>query len=255
MGKLLGFKKDALKYVNLDNDTDMFDTYELYIRYFKKFFSNEDLNFLKLINRDLFKQLIMTSHYGIGKNAAFKDFNKIVSVLNTDKELKKRLLSNFTKIFNILKSQRVEGLIYNNSKYDFIKAVSLLKSFKVLDLEVFINYFKCETYVIEYKFNGVRKSITMQYANYNKIDIQKTDIALFVNAIHMLDASFLRRIVIEMSQLNVCIVVVHDGFGVPFFDVGNLILYANEVFLIEENLSVFDNINKDLTVNSNSIII
>jgi len=55
---------------------------------------------------------------------------------------------------------------------------------------------------------------------------------------------------------NTPIVVIHDGFGVPFFKTGDLLIYANISFNINLNSGVFNNVNKNLKkISSNSIII
>ena len=123
------------------------------------------------------------------------------------------------------------------------------------DLEVFIAYYKPKTHIIEYRFGTERKSVSIGIQNTEVLDEIKTNTAKFVNLIHMLDASYLRRIVNKLDELNINIITIHDGFCVPFSDVGLLINYANEAFKMDEGCGVFCDINKFRLLASNSIIV
>ena len=76
-GKLLGFKSEALEYVNLTNTTKYFDTYELFISELLKYIlikkPKQYKRFKLLLNRKLLKQLIMTIGYSIGQKHAYVD--------------------------------------------------------------------------------------------------------------------------------------------------------------------------------------
>jgi len=120
---------------------------------------------------------------------------------------------------------------------------------------VFIAYYKPKIHIIEYRFGVERKSVSVGIQDMEIFDEMKTKTAKFVNLVHMLDASYLRRIVNKVDELNINIITIHDGFCVPFSDVGLLINYANEAFKMDEGCGIFCNINKFEPLASNSIII
>ena len=81
IGALCGYKQDTLKYINLDNDYFMYDTYVvilnklLTILFRRKKFKNEKMRrYLKFLTRDLLKSTIMTIAYGIGIKKSKKNF-------------------------------------------------------------------------------------------------------------------------------------------------------------------------------------
>jgi hypothetical protein len=102
----------------------MYDTYELYISYLKQYFNKNCPDIVDYITRNLLKKTIMTVHYGIGKDSAFSDFAESVNKLAVTKDIKKKLQSNFHKIYKILYNQEIElKYLYLHSKVDFEKAV------------------------------------------------------------------------------------------------------------------------------------
>lgn len=124
IGKVLGFKSDALTYVNLANETHMYDTYELYISYLKKYFDKNCPDIVDYITRTLLKKTIMTVHYGIGRDSAFSDFMESVNKLVVTKDIREKLQSNFHKIYKILYKQEVESkYLYLHNRVDFERAV------------------------------------------------------------------------------------------------------------------------------------
>lgn len=256
MGKILGFKENSLKFVNLDNTYKMYDTYELYVNYFKNMFEKTNTDIVKYITRDFLKNTIMTVPYGIGSTKAFKNFCDSADDLKIHKTTKKNLLRVFNKIYRTLHSQIIEReYLYKKCKGDFKEATKGFKSFCVSDFELYIDYFKVKNVVIEYKFLGKRKSLVIDVVDNNIIDKKKTETAIFVNLIHMLDSSFLRRLVLKLNEADIRSLTIHDSFCVSFYDVGFLILYANDSFCVEENCNIFLDINAGLSIKSESILI
>lgn len=92
-----------------------------------------------------------------------------------------------------------------------------------------------------------RHSVSLNYLIFQNLDkysklnkgvtysINKTKTACYVNAIHCLDASYLRRIAFYCKLYGISILVIHDGFGVAFNKVNLLIDIANIAFC--ENLN------------------
>jgi hypothetical protein len=76
-GKLLGFTKKSLKYVNLSSSNSYYDTYELYVNeliiYLKKKNIKNLCKLIKLLDRKLLKNMIMTVGYSIGSKKAYVD--------------------------------------------------------------------------------------------------------------------------------------------------------------------------------------
>lgn len=256
MGKVLGFKAGSLKYVNLDNDTHMFDTYQLYIDYFKSYFSSSCPEITSYITRGLLKKVIMTVPYGVSSDSAFKYYFDEVQNIGASEDIKKKLLSNFHKIYNILNDQIIEtNYLYVKNKASFIKETADLDFFTLDDIKLYNEYYLTKKYTIEFRVGGVRKSITLQEADPKKIDKKKTDLAKFVNLIHMLDAYYLRKITQKMGLLGIDILTIHDAFALPYYEVGVLLLYANDVFSVTGGSNLQVNINLKTNINSNSILI
>jgi hypothetical protein len=256
MGKILGFRQESLKLVNLSNTYTMYDTYELYVNFFKKTLVNHGDEVVKHITRNLLKKTIMTVPYGIGSRKAFKDFCDHVDDLNITKVNKFNLLKVFNKVYQTLDNQIIETeYLYIKNKNEFKKRVLNFKTLEVSDFKIHINYYKAKKVIIEYKILNKRKSVVINTVDTNSIDKQKTEIATFVNTIHMLDAAYLRRLVRKLKGVGIHSVTIHDAFCVPFYDVGFLILYANDAFLIDEDCGIFTNINKNINVKSESILI
>lgn len=256
MGKILGFKKDSLKLVNLNNTHDTYDTYDLYVNYFKNILEKDNKELIKYVTRDLLKKTIMTVPYGIGSKKAFKNFCDHVDGLEIPKDDKLSLIKIFYKIYQVLDGQIIEmGYLYIKNKNEFKKKVLGFKTLEVCDFKIHIDYFNTKKAVIEYKILNQRKSVVINLVDTSSINEAKTEVATFVNTVHMLDAAYLRRLVRRLKDVGICSVTIHDAFCVPFYDVGFLILYANDAFLIEEDCGVFLHINKDIVVKSESILI
>ena len=234
----------------------MFDTYELYINFFKELFKTKNPDIVPFLGRKILKKIIMTVPYGIGSTSAFKYFCDLVDKNIAEKKIKTQLLKEFNGIYKVLADQLVESkFLYKKSKTDFKKRLANFESIKVEDFELFIDYYKPKSVVIEYIFSKKRKSITIEVADLHNIDEKKTEISALVNLIHMLDASFLRRLVRKLNELDVRIITIHDGFLVPFYEVDFLIICANDAFMVTEDCGIFKNINCDITIESNSILI
>lgn len=95
VGIACGFNEDSLKYVNLDNTDEMYDTYHVIINNLKKYLEiNKNkydskkqkllLEVIKYFDRKLLKNTIMTINYGIGIKKAFKNFKVLLQDLPGD---------------------------------------------------------------------------------------------------------------------------------------------------------------------------
>lgn len=78
-GKLLGYKPEALPYLNLNNQTYVYDTYHIYLTSLRKYIEHIypnlfDNNLDKIILRTVFKNMIMTIEYGVTEYTAFHEY-------------------------------------------------------------------------------------------------------------------------------------------------------------------------------------
>lgn len=72
-GKVLGYRSETLTYLNLDNIKEGYDTYQVIIDELCSYLKREypiwgDL--IKLLNRKILKNLVMTSEYGVTRQTA-----------------------------------------------------------------------------------------------------------------------------------------------------------------------------------------
>jgi hypothetical protein len=260
-GKLFGFRKESLEYVNLTNTTRYYDTYELFIsellKYIKLKKPNLHTKLAALLNRKVLKQLIMTIGYSIGPKQAYVDWVETVEdllITHNDKEFLKK---NFNLIFNFLKSGYVDTtILYKNSRVCFIKAIKELEYFTLNDIKIPLYYYYSNT--TDLKFYNAGKVYTVSYTttDYNKIDKVKTDTALIVNCIHALDAIYLRRIIVLANDCGIYIGPLHDGYFIPFYHVDMLLFIANKAFVVDEVVEILGNINADIPpIHSTSILL
>lgn len=95
-GKLLGYNYENLHLLNLQNVDSLFDTYQIYINELKRHFNimlkNLDSKFIEKVEqhmvRALFKNLIMTSEYGVTHYTAYREFLQTLSEQVVDADIK-----------------------------------------------------------------------------------------------------------------------------------------------------------------------
>lgn len=103
-----------------------------------------------------------------------------------------------------------------------------------------------------------RHSISLNYHIDNNLEVYrkkrpiggeyslaKTKTAAYVNAIHSLDAHYLRCITRRCHEDTLPVITIHDGFGIPFYRVGKFIEIANRAFAESSSID-----NKLVTKNS-----
>lgn len=72
-GKVLGYRRETLKYLNLDNTSEGYDTYQIIINELCNYLLKEQPHWedsIKLLNRKILKNLVMTSEYGVTRRTA-----------------------------------------------------------------------------------------------------------------------------------------------------------------------------------------
>ena len=270
IGIACGFKENSLKYVNLDNEDCMYDTYHVIINHLKKYLNKHysskknNVNINKLISsidfldRNLLKNTIMTINYGIGIKNSFKNFKLLLQNLPKDyfsddiiknTTILSNLEDSFYYIFNSIKRGDVFKDFYKNNIVDV--RLSLLENnmVKFDDITMYNEYYHNTSKHIEIRiYSDEVATIGKKYNRYTLnrcvsqedrafdaeiiINKNKTETACWVNLIHMLDAKYLRDII---SLLNVGGVVdvfsLHDGWAVCWFDVDSLLIAANSCVL------------------------
>lgn len=206
-GILLGYKKNMLKYLNLDNE-DWCDTYQYIINKFLK--SNNELKWeSEKINNNIFKRkhwksTIMTIPY----NAEwFTCFTKLIKSLREDgieykklSEQDKKQLKNIHKTFYDKIKKDVKKEFYEGDINDII--IFKYNKWITVSIEEYkINYKKARD-----KYSNVLYMLTE--------DEKGTKRALEANNMHYRDAELVKNIIEKFE-----IIPIHDCFGVRLSEI------------------------------------
>ena len=296
IGALCGYKQDTLKYINLDNDYFMYDTYVVILNKLikilirkKAFKKAEADHILKFLTRDLLKATIMTIAYGIGIKKSKKNFetklnNYPVGWFSTEHkdeiDIKKKLLEVFIIIFKILKSGRVELEFFEKSIKDVKKQllgragldqryndVGIDMGIKLTDLSMPIRYnvtvqdqidvnidTKTERGVVRFTLGNQKIKINKE-TNRPYVDSSKTDIAMFVNTVHLIDAYYLRKIVNTLDEeYGIKILCVHDGFGIDYTQIDKLMVVACQKIITNLDIGIVDTNNGKIVADGLSMV-
>ena len=258
-GKLLGYNSQGLKYLNLDNELFAYDTYHIFIINLKQklketqpdIWTDTHLNYL---NRKLLKNIIMTSEYGVSAYTAWIEYQEIIKTLYKNHSCFSFLndYKRFFDIYSILKNGSLDTYFYKNNKQEwadnFLK--KNIKKLTFMDLDLPIHYYNKINYPIyvEMGLKGGKRSrhvlnVPLSYTNnvalYEHtlitlkkplVDTRKTKTALYVNAIHALDAFYLREITKKCKQNGLPLATIHDGFAVPYPCGSWIVSIANNCF-------------------------
>ena len=276
-----GFKESSLEYLNLNNTTYMYDTYTVIISELKKLLNLEKTfrkneyflrikPFINYLDRNILKGTIMTINYGIGQKTALKNFIELINNLddnyfNDDKvennKIVNGLIDNFIILFNILKRGIIEDKFYYNNIDGVKNKLIKMNEINLPDIKMYIPYYTTTQEQIEVVLYddeiSTGNKIKLRYTLGNQkvkrigvgsseivIDDRKTNVALFVNLIHMLDAYYLRRIVTKLHKNhNIDIFTIHDGFAIEYESVDLLVLIANTSIPMSLDLKLGENIN------------
>jgi hypothetical protein len=201
----------------------------------------------KLLKRRLLKKMIMTVAYNIGFSKARDDFIETINELKYSYEEKDVLIRIFPTIFMFLRGGWVDkNILYKHGREVFLENLLTISGLQLGDIFVPTKYFNVKTEDIRWYTNnkGVF-TISYQQADFTSEDNKKTKTAAFVNCVHALDASYLRRIIISCNDYNIKVGTIHDGFLVVFFKSGLLINIANRAFRLDE-VDIVPNQNKSI---------
>lgn len=236
-GNILGFKQEALKYLNLDNEFSYYDTYELFIsELLKKIIESQiesKSKLTKLLNRKILKKMIMTVAYSVGFIKARDDFIHVIKTAGYNTKDTGFLVGLYPKIYFFFKGCSVDtNFLYTHTKAYFLKKLFESNGLELDDIKIPTEYYKLVSEDIRYYANDNKVfTLTYLYANLQKEDCIKTKLAAFVNCVHALDAAYLRRIIKLCNSYNIPVGTIHDGFCVPFIKSGILIHIANKAFI------------------------
>ena len=296
IGALCGYKQDTLKYINLDNDYFMYDTYVVILNKLikilikKKIFKRAGADhILKFLTRDLLKSTIMTIAYGIGIKKSKKNFETKLnnypvgwfSVESKDEiDIKKKLLEVFTTIFRILKSGKVELEFFEKNIKDVKKQllkragldpmyrdIGIDKGIRLTDLSMPIRYnitvqdqidvnidTKTKKGVVRFTLGNQKIKINKE-TNKPYVDSSKTNIAMFVNTVHLIDAYYLRKIVNTLyEEYGIRILCVHDGFGIDYTQIDKLMVVACQKIITNLDIGIVDTNNSKIVADGLNMV-
>lgn len=286
-GKLLGYNLDKLAYLNLANQTTAIDTYQIFIVQLKRLLvtANPELwrdPILQLLDRSLLKKLIMTVEYGVSRYTASEEFRHTVdelSTLNPDYNVLKDP-KYFDALFKAMQGGGLDLFFYQTTKKAWSKKILDSRVDKMIldDITIPIPYYYnlAQQIYFEHPNSPVRKrsvlsvqfSVIDNFASYQKLcrgnkktsatyeDVKKSAAAVYVNAIHALDAAYLRRIISSCWHKNIAIATIHDGFAIPYDHSLWLISTANTNFFPVRTSNLTDpTLNCCFKITSNTIIV
>lgn len=253
--KLLGFKPESLKYLNLDNSTIAYDTYTIYILKLKQILVQRGwtLHQLNLLTRALLKQVIMTIGYGVTFYTAYKRHKIVASELVSSEDDYNWITDQgvFKQIFQLLATSECDNEFYILTKDNWTNKQNLLDYFQLPDLKFTPLYLKPSiklknlelppvnntrvhhqiSFILNYEDDQQLYLAQLKIDDVTKaVDKQKTIRAVYVNAVHALDAYYMRSILEQITKRKSLIISVHDGFAIPPTQVSWLISSANMVF-------------------------
>ena len=202
LGILLGYKEEKLKYLNINNDDSLCDTYGYLM---EKFLKDETKIFWK---REYWKNTIMTIPYN---SVWFSCFEKFIDKIKKDgieynkmsMEDKERI-KKMHKNFYVDIKDKIKDEFYNNDNNSLLKFK--YNEWRKIDVK-------------EYKINY--KKARDKYTNtlYMLIDDEKaTKRALEANNMHYLDALLVKELLKKFEILSI-----HDDFGVRLCELHLLI--------------------------------
>ena len=247
-GKILGYNELSMKMLNLNNLEIGYDTYQVLINRLKDSLADKNPaiwldGVLALLTRSFLKNLIMTCEYGVTILTARREFLQIVNALiKTQPEysifLKEIYLND---LYSVLREGGPAQLFYRDSKSSWI-TLALAHSgarLQLPDITIPLTYYHRVTHTLYYDHTAPgqkrsRTTITVhfnigrnqdlyqkilaqkRFKNYKYLDNRKARAAAYVNAVHALDAVYLREIAYSCRTNHVSLATIHDGFVIPF---------------------------------------
>lgn len=239
--KILGYKnEDSLKYANLSDNDNWWDTYEVI---FQKWLENErksqttyNENDYSIYNRNTFKSIIMTEPYGAKYLPSFNRFkNNVKKEFNKEIEIETNEEVTFKRFFNFLQNDVQTSLFFKNHTEILKKyAINQLKNNNNIiitshDSIISLNYYLKEDETLDYiyKYEDKTIRITKIFKKLNKSKINKKDSieALKPNWVQNCDSIVLRDIfkLLKLTRLSI-----HDSVLIDHINTSNFIIKANQ---------------------------
>ena len=178
----------------------------------------------------------------------------------------------FTTIFKILKSGKIELTFFEKSIKDVKKQlleragldckyqdIGIDTGIKLTDLSMPIRYnitvqdqidinidTKTKKGVVRFTL-GNQKIKTNKETNRPYVDSSKTNTAMFVNTVHLIDAYYLRKIVNTLyDEYDIKILCVHDGFGIDYTQIDKLMIVACQKIITNLDISIVETNNNKI---------
>ena len=178
----------------------------------------------------------------------------------------------FTTIFKILKSGKIELTFFEKSIKDVKKQlleragldckyqdIGIDTGIKLTDLSMPIRYnitvqdqidinidTKTKKGVVRFTLGNQKIKINKE-TNRPYVDSSKTNTAMFVNTVHLIDAYYLRKIVNTLyDEYDIKILCVHDGFGIDYTQIDKLMIVACQKIITNLDISIVDTNNNKI---------
>jgi len=287
-GKLLGYQPDSMQFLNLCNEKTAYDTYVIYIRELVKLLKQVNPQRwsperCRLLNRDFLKNLIMTREYGVTSYTATREFiGEVRQWLKKDPNyLFFADTEVFEEIFKTLGADSFDKIFYHISKDEWLKrALGQNCTYMELeDIKIHTTYYSTKSSYLSVEVGkqagkrarhvvsvnsywefregkqGPEKGVSKTNYTVNQL---KTKAALRVNAIHALDALYLRNIAQACQLHGLPLAAIHDGFATPYTHGSWIISTANACFFKGTNYPFsfyWNNAGNLPNVSSDTIII
>lgn len=102
---------------------------------------------------------------------------------------------------------------------------------------------------------GNQKIKVNKETNVPYVDSSKTDIAMFVNTVHLIDAYYLRKIVNTLyEEYGIKILCVHDGFGIDYTQIDKLMIVACQKILTNLDIGIVDTNNSKIVADGLNMV-
>lgn len=178
----------------------------------------------------------------------------------------------FTTIFKILKSGKIELTFFEKSIKDVKKQlleragldykyqdIGIDTGIKLTDLSMPIRYnitvqdqidinidTKTKKGVVRFTLGNQKIKINKE-TNRPYVDSSKTNTAMFVNTVHLIDAYYLRKIVNTLyDEYDIKILCVHDGFGIDYTQIDKLMIVACQKIITNLDISIVETNNNKI---------
>lgn len=159
-GKILGYRQETLQFLNLNNTDHLYDTYQVIINEMRSYLMKEQPHWeglVKLLNRKVLKNLVMTSEYGVTRRTAWNRYQAILHKLIKTNNLYTPLLDKnfFDELYNILDRGLVAKLFFKKTQKQWLNDANCEQDVLILaDLTLYHRYIYSITRAVYYDKEG-----------------------------------------------------------------------------------------------------